>query len=29
VKQVKVSDMEEDKLELLEEDITARANMYV
>ncbi|XP_019491163.1 PREDICTED: neurobeachin-like protein 1 [Hipposideros armiger] len=29
VKQVKVSDMEEDKLDLPEEEITARVNMYV
>jgi hypothetical protein len=29
VKQVKLSDMEEDKLELLEEDMAARVNMYV
>lgn len=29
VKQVKVSDMEEDKLDLPEEELTARVNMYV
>lgn len=29
VKQVKVSDMEEDKLDLPEEDISARVNVYV